>query len=138
MFKRVTIGGESTGGAMINEGFSPSTAATPKNLTETEGWKILAKNYYPDEKIARRIGEGLDATDKDERPDFNARHKYVDTALKVKNKCPAQQHHVEGRLLIGHLIKFVEHGTVPDMESREAGEVSPDALLKGVEDVESV
>ena len=67
-----------------------------------------------------------------------ARKEALEMAYKLKNKYPAQQHHVEGRLLIGHLIKFVEHGTVPDMESREAGEISPDALLQGVEDVESV
>lgn len=64
-----------------------------------------------------------------------SRKEALDMAYKLKNKFPAQEHKVEGRLLIGHLLKFVEHGTVP---RTEAGEIGTDSLLKGVEDVESV
>lgn len=40
-------------------------------------------DQVPDDKLVRVLNEGLEA-ENNEKPDFNVRHKYLDTALKIK------------------------------------------------------
>jgi hypothetical protein len=91
------------GKAMIDAGYSPKTDTT--NLTKSKGWEELMEKHFPDSKIALKIEEGLEAnrvisavntnkeatagtTDFIEVPDHAIRHKFVETALKVKRKMP--------------------------------------------------
>lgn len=87
--------------AMLKAGYKPNTAKTPKNLTETEGFKILAAQFLPDNLLLKVHLEGLGATrvisavntDKEatgatsdfiEVPDHAVRHKYLETGYKIK------------------------------------------------------
>ena len=106
----------SVGEAMRESGYSPNTAVHPKDLTESQGWKQLMDKYMPDELLAQVGEEGLRANkqlaarvvfkkdaptsqsahelppansttdDFIEVPDYAVRHKYYETALKVKGK----------------------------------------------------
>src|SRR3990167_8610167 len=40
--------------AMVEAGFSPSTAKNPKNLTESKAWKELMEQQLPDRFLARK------------------------------------------------------------------------------------
>lgn len=84
-------------------GYDDTTAKNPKNLTNSEGWKQLMEEYFPDEDLVRIVKEGLSATrvisavnankqaikattDFIDVPDFPSRHRYLETALKLKKK----------------------------------------------------
>ena len=85
--------------------YSPKTAATTGKLTRTKGWRELMEKHLPDKLLAKKHLEGLEATtnkphliDRDDkgRPvydyvpedDYSTRHKYLDSAYKIKNKYP--------------------------------------------------
>lgn len=89
--------------AMIDAGYDPTTAVNPSNLTKSKGWNELLEEYLPDELLTKVHLEGLQATkviaanitygDANEKtndfidvPDHPTRHKYLDTAYKVKKK----------------------------------------------------
>lgn len=101
--KRVVENGGNVSRAMIESGYSKNTAKTPQKLTESKAWLELIEKELPDSKLAKVHKEGLAAThkqprivDRDKRgapiydyvsePDFNARHKYLETAYKIKGK----------------------------------------------------
>lgn len=79
--------------------FSTSYAES-SHITKTKGWQELMEKYFPDEDLAKVHKEGLKATKKQfrnnnetgeteiiaEEPDFPTRHKYLETAYKVKGK----------------------------------------------------
>lgn len=95
-------------------GYSARTARNPKKLTESKGWEELLEQYLPDDLLSRKLKEGLEANKQlatrpifkkeaptsqsagevplattgefIEVPDMAVRHKYVETALKVKGK----------------------------------------------------
>lgn len=80
--------------AMLAVGYDPSSAKNPKILTQSKGFQELLDQYLPDELLTNVHLQGLKATrihtshtepDK-EVPDFAVRHKYLDTAYKVKGK----------------------------------------------------
>jgi hypothetical protein len=80
----------------IEAGYSPNSAKNPQDIEQTDSWKALMEQYFPDDKLAKKIDEGLEATkvvtsptepDK-EVEDYATRHKYLDTALKLKGKYP--------------------------------------------------
>lgn len=80
--------------AMEQAGYSPATAKNPKNLTESKGWEDLLEHYFPDEKLNQKLEEGLESyTYRGRRKieDFEARHKYVNTILKLKKKFPDEK-----------------------------------------------
>lgn len=104
---------KSVGKAMLDAGYSPAMAKNPHVLTKSNGWKELMEKYLPDEKLAAKLDEGMESmkqigarkivqgaktgheirvdssTEVDdfiEVPDYAVRHKYVETALKVKGK----------------------------------------------------
>lgn len=93
------------GKAMVDAGYSKNYADNPQLLTSTKTWEELMEKHFPDSKIALKIEEGLEAnrvisavntnkeatagtTDFIEVPDHAIRHKFVETALKVKRKMP--------------------------------------------------
>ena len=103
--------------AMRDAGYSNETAKNPRNLTKSKSWEELLEEYFPDDKLARVGDEGLDATrtisatvlvksdnpnvktkqanardvDFIDVPDYQTRHKYYDTALKLKQKYPPEK-----------------------------------------------
>jgi hypothetical protein len=46
--------------AIIAAGYKPSTANSPKQLTESKSWKALMDEYLPEDKVALRHQELLD------------------------------------------------------------------------------
>jgi hypothetical protein len=89
--------------AMRAVGYSPATAKTPQKLTESKGWKELVDEYLPDDKLAKVHSEGLEANkiisanitygDADEKtndfievPDHATRHKFLESAYKLKGR----------------------------------------------------
>lgn len=96
-------GGKSVSAAMRAAGYSPVTAASPSKLTKSKSWDELVEEYLPDTLLAPKINEGMDAirvvsslntgkqasaatSDFIEVPDYLVRHKYIETALKIKGK----------------------------------------------------
>ena len=83
------------GQAMIEAGYSPLSAVKPSLLTKTERWQQLLEKYLPDDLLTKTAVQGLKArkiirsgsgevvaTEKD----GYLRHKYLETALKMKGK----------------------------------------------------
>lgn len=88
-FKKSVENGGNISKAMREAGYSLSTINNPNNLTDSDGWQMLLEIYIPDEKLAKKLNEGLDSTkqmDFEKLPDMPTRHKYLETALKVKGK----------------------------------------------------
>lgn len=102
--------------SMIEAGYSPNTAKNPKNLTESKSWEQLL-DEIPDDLLKQKILEGLEAekpigasilVNKDGNvikaddegaisvPDQPTRHKFIDTALKLKDKYPAEKRKIQG------------------------------------------
>lgn len=111
-FKEV-MKGETVMGAMKKAGYKDTTVDKPANLTKSKGWKELIDQALPDELLAKVHKEGLKATDPQSlivgyepgkgkgmksvpivkimhAPDYGIRHKYLDTAYKIKNKFPKE------------------------------------------------
>lgn len=74
--------------AMIEAGYSPKTAKNPDKLTESDGFRELTKKFLPDDLLMKVHMQGLQATRSDSAgqqvDDFQARHKYLDSAYKLK------------------------------------------------------
>lgn len=102
-FKELVENGSTKKEAMIKAGYSENTAKAPTKMTDSKGWENLMAEYLPDDLLSKVHNEGLEATKGvfknnnetkkvervDEEPDFGVRHKYLDTAYKLKNKYPA-------------------------------------------------
>lgn len=80
------------GEVMVEAGYSENTAIAPTKLTKSKGWIELMEKHLPDSLLAKKHLEGLNAvfTDKynTDAEDFATRHKYLETAYKIKNKMP--------------------------------------------------
>jgi hypothetical protein len=91
--------------AMLEAGYPPATAHTPQKLTESSGFAALMETMLPDDMLLKIHCEGLQATERDvvyvtkgkgkkaktvakviRIPDFHVRHRYLDTAYKIKGK----------------------------------------------------
>lgn len=105
VFKRVhnrVIKGEKVSISKEMRGiYGKSFSNQPSRLTESDGWKELMDKYLPDKTLAKVHKEGLGAIkkehkivdrDDDGKPiydfvdvdDYATRHKYLDTAYKLK------------------------------------------------------
>ena len=82
---------------MLEVGYDENTARNPKNLTESKGWKKLVEEKVKDQRLIDVLNEGLNAgktlrnNEGEEiyfEADYNVRHKYLETALKIKEKIP--------------------------------------------------
>lgn len=95
-------------------GYSEAVAHNPKKVTDSEGWEKLMEEYIPDDLLSKVHSEGLEAskgvfknnneTKKvervDDEPDFGVRHKYLDTAYKLKGKYAAEKKEITGEVKI--------------------------------------
>lgn len=80
----LVLQGQSVSSAMLEAGYTPASAKNPKNLTQTKYFiDIMEKHGVTDDKIAKVLDEGLGAV-KNGEADYSTRHKYMETALKVK------------------------------------------------------
>lgn len=70
---------------MEEAGYEKNTAHNPKNLTNSKGWQELMKEHLSDKKLSKVHDEGLKA-ERDGKADHPTRHKYLDTAYKLKGK----------------------------------------------------
>lgn len=70
--------------AMVSAGYSKATANTPQKLTESLGWKELMEQYLPDDLIAQKHRELLDASTIAGTPDYTSIKSGVDMAYKLK------------------------------------------------------
>lgn len=82
--------------AMREAGYSEATANTPQKLTESKGWQELVEEYLPDDLLAKVNKEGLEAVritgeEGSATPDYATRHRYLETALKIKDKFPSKK-----------------------------------------------
>ncbi len=89
--------------SMLEAGYSPASAKNPKNLTNSKGWQQLMEKYLPDATLLQVHREGLQANkvvsaritgadaneatdDFIEIPDHPTRHKFLETAYKLKKR----------------------------------------------------
>ena len=86
--------------SMREVGYSENYSKNPQSLTRSKGWEELVEKYLPDKDLVKVHKEGLNAGKKvfknnnatgeidevDFEPDFAVRHKYLDTAYKIKGK----------------------------------------------------
>ena len=95
--KEITENHSSVRAAMIKAGYSPNTYVKPQNLTASKVFReYLDQAGVTDDKLAKVLDEGLGATRAvvmgvksddsfvDIQPDYNTRHKYLETGLKLK------------------------------------------------------
>ena len=95
--KNMVENGGNKGKAMIDAGYSPATAKNPSKLTRSEGFQTLMEEMgLSDEVFVTALKEGLNATKAivmgtksdesfvDVAPDFQTRHKYLETGLRLK------------------------------------------------------
>lgn len=98
--KNLVENGGNVSRAMIAAGYSPATAKTPQKLTESAAFRSIAEQI-PDDLLVKVHMEGLAANrvisanitygDADEKtndfievPDHAVRHKFLDSAYKIK------------------------------------------------------
>lgn len=90
---KVVENGGNVSKAMKEAGYSVATAKTPQKLTESKAWIEIMGEQLPDEMLLKVHKEGLNASKQIvvegvpldiEQPDYATRHKYLDTAYKLK------------------------------------------------------
>lgn len=79
-FKEMVGKGRNKGDALRKAGYSEAVATQPQKVTKSKGWQQLMDEHLSDDLLADVHKKGL----KDE--DANTRHRYLDTAYKVKKK----------------------------------------------------
>ncbi len=91
--------------SMKEAGYTEASAKNPKNLTESKGWAELMEEAFPDDLLTKVHTEGLEATKINSShtepdyavPDFAIRHKYLETAYKIKGKL-VDKAQIDGKL----------------------------------------
>lgn len=97
-FDKTLENGGNVSKAMSKSGYSKAMAKNPQKLTQSKGWQELMDKHLPDDLLAKVHREGLEAgktvyknnvtTGEMEEvgfePDFSVRHKYLDSAYKLK------------------------------------------------------
>ena len=83
--------GKSVSRAMLDNGYAPTTAKNPIELTESKGWQELMEKYLPDDKLLTKHNEALEARKWNdftgEREDDHAiRLRAVELGYKLKKK----------------------------------------------------
>lgn len=128
--------------AMEKAGYSKLTSKSPKELTDSKAFQELFKEAIPDEELIKVHRAGLNAfikrpemVDRDEngkpiyeyvkQPDFHARHKYLDTAYKLRGRYTDEQE--SARPMTLNVINF--HGTDSD---RHTIQIRPKRLSASV------
>lgn len=79
--------------AMLSVGYTENTARNPSQVVNKQSFvDLMEKNGITDNYLNEKLKEGFEANrqivTRDEiidTPDYNSRHKYLETALKLKN-----------------------------------------------------
>ena len=105
-------------------GYSHKTAKTPKSITSSKGWQELMDEYIPEDLLQKKLHEGLNATkpsyNKDGEmnldQDFSTRHKYLDTAFKLRGSYAAEKHDItsDNKPITGFMYKAPDDGNTDD------------------------
>lgn len=77
--------------ALREQGFTPIEV---KAIVKKKSWENIIEQVLPDEMLAEKHREGLEATtitkgsegEDIERPDYNVRHKYLQTAYQLRGR----------------------------------------------------
>lgn len=81
--------------AMLDAGYSHETAKSPQKLTKSKGFNELLEEYLPDELLQKVHLEGLMADkhmgEAGTVEDHPTRHKFLDTAYKLKGAYAAEK-----------------------------------------------
>ena len=75
-------------------GYSESSSRTSTTIMETPTFLALVEKHLPDSLLTKVHEEGLNATKVENKrvvEDYAVRHKYLDTAYKIKKKYPDPQ-----------------------------------------------
>lgn len=116
--------GKSVSSAMREAGYSLNTSRNPHQLTRSKAWAELLEEYLPDDLLARVHKEGLEAfkfssspfSPEEKIPDFAVRHKYLETALEIKNKKEVSN---SGSQVIINLIKYGRDNDTVQLQSED-------------------
>lgn len=109
--------------AMREAGYTKISAATPKKLTESVAYKTLA-DRIPDDLLEKTHLAGLEANFKG-MPDYGVRHKYLDSAYKLKGSYAAEKHvnvNLEVNKEEREKILGIATGVIEQMTSEEVHE----------------
>lgn len=88
-FNRIIENHGSVSKTMREVGYTKATAVNPKNLTESDGWKELMRDYLPDELIASKHRALLNKEEPETgQPETQAVSKALDMAYKLKDRYP--------------------------------------------------
>ena len=133
-FAEVGVNGGNISKAMVVAGYSREVAKRTDKLTRTKGWQELMQEHFPDRLLAKKHKDGLDATmrrphlidryDKG-RPvyeyvkedDFSTRHKYLDSAYKLKGLY-APEKHIVGTVSLTELFEKAQERDADKRTSR--------------------
>lgn len=89
----------SMGKILRKHGYSEAVVKNPKIVTESKGWQQLLEETLPDTLLSKIHKQGLKATFTDkfnsDAPDFATRHKYLDSAYKLKGSFAAEKHEIQ-------------------------------------------
>jgi hypothetical protein len=93
-FKEITENHGNISKAMRKAGYSENTIKKPTNLTSSKGFIELMEKYFPDEDLLKIHKQGLKAVKRILKnnkefviePDYQIRHRYLETAYKIKGK----------------------------------------------------
>lgn len=96
---------KSMGKILVEAGYSQNVADTPTLVTETKGYQELLEEFLPEALLMKVHSEGLNAKlfrfspegEVMQFDDFSTRHKYLETAYKVKGKLEPEG---KGKILI--------------------------------------
>ena len=109
--------GGSVSGAMRKAGYTKISAATPKKLTESKGFKDLLNKYLPDKLLAEKHKELLtvpikrrtyikgDLESEEESLDTQAVSKGLDMAYKLKGAYAPEKRELSGGLNLTALLE---------------------------------
>ena len=117
-FKEIVENGRNKGDAMVRAGYSAHTAIAPTKLTNSKGWQELLDKYLPEDDLAKIHNEGLKASKKvyknnnktgkvenvGKEADFGVRHKYLDTAYKLRGSYAPEKKRFEGEINLTKLL----------------------------------
>lgn len=85
-FQKVVLEYKPVSVAMKEVGYSKSMANNPQYLTQSDGWKELVEKYIPDDLLAQKHRDLLQATDKDGYTDYGSVKAGIDMGYKLKGK----------------------------------------------------
>ncbi len=131
-FKEVTENHRPVSRAMLEVGYDPDTASKPSNLTNSKGWQELMEKHLPDKLLAKKHKEGLDASEEvimngkvvASKPDYGVRHKYLDSAYKLKGKYVEKESNVTNNTVIFVPVEIMnKHGISKASSSTESNSI---------------